>query len=137
MQDPQINTIFEAGFTCDELTVFVDVLQRNGDSWDVVEIKAATQVKDEFIDDVAVQALAFKLLQKQRAGITVKRFFLMHINNAFVSQGQGEYAGLFVREDITDAVRHHVPFIEQQLAPFGSDLPFPTSDDYFTQQLII
>ena len=110
LQDDQVSTIFEAGIQCDELALFVDVLQRNGDGWDVIEIKAATQVKDEFIDDVAVQALALS-----RSGIEVKHYYLMHINNDFVYRGNRDYTDLFVREEITNQVLHHVPFIAQHL----------------------
>jgi hypothetical protein len=110
MTDPSVTTLFEAGILDDNLALFVDVLTRNGNGWVVTEIKASTRIKDAHIDDVTIQALALK-----RAGITINRFELMHVNNGFVYAGAHDYRGLFVREDITERVMNHIPSIERSL----------------------
>ncbi len=110
--DTSVNTIFEAGIQSQELAVFVDVLQRNGQAWDLIEIKATTDVKDKHIEDVSVQAVAVA-----QAGIPIRRFWLMHINNEFVYHGNHDYTGLLIREDISARVLSHMPFIESKLVP--------------------
>ena len=110
LADNKIKTIFEAGIRDNELALFVDVLQRNGSAWELTEIKAGTRVEDRHIDDVAIQALALA-----RSGIPVNRFWLMHINPDFVYHGQHNYRDLFVREDITEQVEHHILFINNQI----------------------
>ncbi len=114
LRDPDCSALFEAAVGDADLAVFVDVLQRTPEGgWELTEIKAATRVEDHHLDDVAVQALAL-----QRAGVAVSRYWLMHINSQFVYRGGGDYAGLFAREDVTERVRAHVPFVEAGLARF-------------------
>jgi hypothetical protein len=124
LKDPSVGAILEAGIRGNGLEVFVDVLERvsrgpgastpgAAAAWELTEIKGATSVKDAHIDDVATQALAL-----ERAGIVVKRFRLMHIDAAFIYRGEHDYHGLFVREDITEQVIAHRPFIAQRLATF-------------------
>jgi hypothetical protein len=110
MQDPAVGTLFEAAFRDDDASVFVDVLQRAEGRWDLVEIKAGTQVKDQHIDDVAIQVRVL-----ERAGIDLNRIYLMHIDSAFDYRGDHDYAGLFVREDITDRVRRHLATIDADI----------------------
>jgi hypothetical protein len=110
LQDPAVSTLFEAAIRDTGLALFVDVLQRRAQGWELTEIKAGTAVKDKHIDDVAIQALALA-----RAGVAVNRFWLMHINNEFVYAGQQDYSGLFVREDITAQVLAHIPYIKHEL----------------------
>jgi len=149
LADPSVPVIFEAGIRGDELSVFVDVLARadrgqqatpvaSGDLpatlpdgvhalspgatpvWELTEIKGAASVKDKHIDDVATQALAL-----ERAGVAVSRFWLMHINADFVYPGNHDYRGLFVRDDITERVVAHRPFIAAQLEAFKTMLAGP------------
>jgi hypothetical protein len=104
LHDPAVKTLFEAAITDDRLTVFIDVLTRAGEAWDLIEIKSSSRVKDEHIDDIAIQLLAI-----DQAGIPINRLYLMHINSDFEYQGDHDYIGLFVGEDVTDQVRRHLP----------------------------
>lgn len=101
--DEAVASLFEAGFHTGDLEVFVDILQRNQDAWDVIEVKASTSVKDHHIDDVTIQALALS-----RAGIRVRGYYLMHVNKGFIYQGGHDYVGLLVEEDITERVLAHM-----------------------------
>jgi hypothetical protein len=48
--------IFEAVFSIDNTLVRPDVIRRSGPStWDLIEVKSTTQVKEEHYPDVAVQ----------------------------------------------------------------------------------
>jgi hypothetical protein len=110
MLDPAVPALFEAAFSDNEVTVFVDVLQRAGTGWDLIEIKAGTRVEDRHIEDVAIQVRVLA-----RAGIDLNRICLMHIDSAFVYRGAHDYAGLFVRGDITDRVRRHLSTIDADI----------------------
>jgi len=113
LTDTRVKSIFQAALKYSDVEVFVDVLQRQVDGWNLVEIKAATGVKDHHIDDVAVQAWV-----ALNAGLKIQSFKLMHINADFVYQGQQDYSGLFQPEDITEKVLAHLPFVERQLEAF-------------------
>jgi hypothetical protein len=92
--------IFEAGFIVGETYSRADILLPVGkDEWDVIEVKSSTSVKDEHIQDVAFQKHCYI-----KAGLKIRRCFLMHLNNEYVRKGKLDLKKLFVREDITDQV---------------------------------
>ncbi|UCE89675.1 MAG: DUF2779 domain-containing protein [Pseudomonadota bacterium] len=111
LDDPGVDAIFEAAFAADGIIVYVDVLRRAARGWELIEVKASTGVKDTHIDDVAIQ-----LSVAGRAGLNVERAYLMHINGGYIHEGDGEYPGLFVLEEITAKARAHVAFIDTQIA---------------------
>ena len=104
--DESVRTIFEAGFCYQDTEVFVDVLERDGSRWNLVEVKSSSSVKDEHIDDVTVQYLVLT-----NAGISINRIELMHLNKDFIHQGDDDYHGLFIREEISDRVIPHTQTI--------------------------
>ncbi|MEJ2181185.1 MAG: DUF2779 domain-containing protein [Gammaproteobacteria bacterium] len=105
--DTSVNAIFQAALRHDGVEVYVDVLQRDGEAWSLIEIKAASGVKDHHIDDVTIQAwVALK------AGLNIKNFKIMHINSGFVYQGHHDYSGLIYVEDVSERVHSHLVFID-------------------------
>ena len=75
--DSGAGVIYEASFLADDTFVAVDVLERVGDSWRLIEVKSTTSVKDEHYPDVAVQIHVLR-----RCGLPVVRAELMHLNPA-------------------------------------------------------
>ena len=47
------DNIAEASFCYESLFCAVDILHRNGDGWDLVEVKSSTEVSDIYLDDAA------------------------------------------------------------------------------------
>ena len=91
--------IFEATFQHDGVLVRVDVLLPDGNGWHAIEVKATTSVKEHHITDCAIQYWVMRNL-----GLNIKSFSLGHIDNQFEYQGDGDYTGLLVAEDISDEV---------------------------------
>jgi len=90
MEDPCINVIFEGTFIIGNYVAKADILIRNGDSWDLVEVKSGVQQKQEHIEDMAYTTMIAKnsgfvpvniylqLLNKEyRLGMPLKQLFLM------------------------------------------------------------
>jgi len=98
--------IFEATFQHDGILVRVDVLIPDGDDWRAIEVKASTSVKDHHVIDCAIQDWVMR-----NAGLSVTSISLAHINNQFVYEGNGDYAGLLVEHDLTDEVRTLEPTV--------------------------
>ena len=98
--------IFEATFRYEGVLIRVDALIPDGDGWRVVEIKASTSVKDYHVLDCAIQDWVLR-----NSGIDVTSISLAHIDNQFVYQGDGQYAGLLVEHDLTDEVRTLEPAV--------------------------
>jgi len=79
----------------------IDILKkvRGEDSWDLIEVKASTRVKDYHIWDMASQRLAF-----EGAGFKVRKSILMHVNNKYVRCGEIDAKAIFTEQDCTEAV---------------------------------
>jgi len=77
--DKSIHRIQEATFSYDNILVRVDLLERTETGWLLTEVKAATSVKDYYLDDAAVQAWVL-----QGCGLKLASVRLMHVNNQFV-----------------------------------------------------
>lgn len=114
--------VFEATLEHGGVLVREDVLLPQQGGWHIVEVKASTRLKDEHVQDCAIQAWVH-----EGAGFSFERFSLAHIDNQFVYPGGGDYAGLLVEEDLTREVRqlqHSVPlWVEAAMA--AADGPEP------------
>lgn len=97
--DSGAEVIYEASFSFSAIFVKVDILVRDGDAWQIHEVKMGTGVKDVNIDDVAVQHYVLN-----GCGLSVSKSFLVHINNQYVRQGDIEVDKLFTGEEITPQV---------------------------------
>ena len=109
MNDEHVSAIFEAGVRHQGTEVFVDILERAGRSWNLIEVKSSSSIKDSYIDDVTVQYLVLS-----SAGISIDRVELMILNKDFVYQTEGDYDGLFIREDISDRVKPHADLVADE-----------------------
>jgi len=110
INDENVPAIFEAGFRHEDTEVFVDILERDGAAWNLIEVKSSSSVKDEYIDDVTVQYMVLN-----RAGIAIKRVELMYLNKDFIYHADKGYDGLFIRENISDRVLPHTRLISDQV----------------------
>ena len=113
--------LFEPAFMVDSLYSRADVLVPVGgstdghdsgepDEWDIVEVKSATRVKDVNLHDVAFQKYVY-----EKAGLKIRKSFLMHINNQYVRDGEIEPSELFVQTEITEKVEEFSEGIELRI----------------------
>lgn len=92
--------IYEAAFLYNNVLVRADILHRTPGGWDVIEVKSATNVKEEYYDDAAIQAYVIK-----GTGLKINKVFLMHINNAYVKETDSiDLDKYFALADITEAL---------------------------------
>jgi hypothetical protein len=109
--------LFQPTAIADGLTARADILIKDKyDAWDIYEVKMATEVKDEYYDDVAFQKLCFT-----KAGIPIGKTYLVHINNTYVRKGQIDVKKLFTTDDITDDVNDQIPEVIK-LIPEAQDV---------------
>ena len=101
LSNPGPVTIFEATFQADGVLIRADILIRNErDEIRLIEVKAATKVKDYYLYDCAIQLWVLEQL-----GFDVQQLELAHINNQFIYPGGGDYQGLFTLADVLDEAR--------------------------------
>jgi len=123
--------IFEAGLTIDNLYSRADILNPVGDSWDIIEVKSATKVKNLNLHDVAFQKYVY-----EKAGLKIGKCYLMHINNEYVRDGEIEPKELFVQTDITEKIEEYSKDLEVNIKKMfeviGGDEPEFSVDDILT-----
>ncbi|MFA6700859.1 MAG: DUF2779 domain-containing protein, partial [Thiomicrospira sp.] len=96
--DAGVEVIYEATFKENGIFAMADILVKNGDGWDVYEVKASTGVKDYHLNDATVQWYALSNL------LNLNRIAIVHINNQYVRQGELDVHQLFHIEDVTETV---------------------------------
>jgi predicted RecB family nuclease len=115
----QAPAIFEAAFFADDIFVAVDVLERTGRGWTIVEVKSSTNVKEQYIPDAAIQRHVLR-----RSGLNVDRVEIMHLNRECRFP---DLENLFVRVDVTDEVEATLPDVlsaaADQLRMLAGPLP--------------
>lgn len=86
-------------------------------TYDIYEVKAATDIKPEYLPDVAFQKITF-----EAAGYKVGKTFLVHVNNEYVRSGEIEPEKFLTVEDITDDVNATVPEVMQLIPEALADI---------------
>lgn len=109
--------ILEAAFSADGVFVAADILERDGDTFRLVEVKSATSKKEEHVTDVAVQVYVAR-----KNGLDVRRAAVMHLNGDFRHPDTGD---LFAATDITGEVNAFLPLVPVILADLRKKLAGP------------
>jgi hypothetical protein len=99
MSKKNVAAIYEAAFTYDNIRIRVDILERHdATSWNLIEVKSSTSVKDVYKPDLGIQYYILKGL-----GIKISRAGILHINNAYVYDGNRlDLNQLFYFSDLTE-----------------------------------
>ena len=78
--------LFEAGFVHKNRRCYAraDILfPVSGNQWDIIEVKSATGVKEEYLHDVSFQKYCY-----ESAGLRIRKCFVLHVNNQYVRNGK-------------------------------------------------
>jgi hypothetical protein len=82
---PLRKPIFEAAARFGHVHARADILEpAKQNSWNLIEVKSSTEVKDVHLEDLAFQAYVF-----QRAGIPINECYIITINNRYERGGTG------------------------------------------------
>lgn len=102
--------IYEAAFLWDRTLAALDILVRRHGETHAIEVKSSTGVKGYHLTDASLQYWVMS-----HAGYAPDRFFLMHLNNKYVRNGELKVEELFTLADITDQVLALQPEVPQYL----------------------
>lgn len=113
MQDSKVKAIYEAAFLYDGVRIRVDILERLQDgSWNLVEVKSSTSVKDVYYPDVAVQYYVL-----EGCGLKISHAGILHINNQYIYDGQNlDLDSVFAFEDLTNDIKSMQPGVPSSLS---------------------
>jgi len=103
--------IFQPTVAGKDLFCRADIIKFNSKNqkWDIYEVKNTTEIKDIHLYDVAFQKMAF-----EKAGYSIDKTHLVHINNKYVRKGELEIKKLFKIENISQDVKELENEIRQQ-----------------------
>ena len=105
----KVETIYEATFSAKNAFCMLDILHRKDEEVWAIEVKNSTSVKDYHLTDASLQYFVMK-----NAGFPPDRFFMMHINNQYVKQGELT-SEIFALEDITEEVIANQDWVAENL----------------------
>ena len=94
--DAGASRLYEAAFIAEGVYVAVDILDRQGDRFVLIEVKAATRPRLHHIQDAAIQTWVLK-----RSGLNVSKVEIMRLDPECVHPRLDR---LFARDDVTEAV---------------------------------
>jgi hypothetical protein len=117
-------TLYEPAFSFNGVFVNVDILQEGEDGWEIYEVKAASEIKRVYLDDVAIQYYVLN-----GAGLSVSRAYLVCINTDYVRKGEIEAEKLFSRSDITELVKEKQSLLEEEIKRLREMLQSGTPPD--------
>jgi hypothetical protein len=92
--------LFEAAFEAEGCFTRTDILVPvDEESWDLFEVKSGTSVEDVYVEDIAFQAHVLAA-----AGVRVRSYSLLLVDNTYVREGEINPNSLFIRRDVTTPV---------------------------------
>lgn len=110
--------IFEAGFVGGGGRAYADVmlpLRRKGQRmWRMVEVKSASSVKDNYRDDVAIQAYIARA-----AGVNLHSVAVAHIDSTWVYPGGDDFQGFLTEVDLTEEAFGREEEVKEWIAQAG------------------
>ena len=105
--DKGVEHIFEAAFNFQNIHVKVDVLRNLGENkFDIIEVKSSTRVKDQHLDDLAIQKYVL-----ENNDLEINSTILMHMNPDY-RHPDGE---LFILSDESEKVEKRMADVPQNL----------------------
>lgn len=126
--DDGASAVYEGSFRADGVFVAVDILERDGRGFRLLEVKSSTSVKEHHVLDVAVQAHVLR-----QSALDLLSTEVMHLNRECTHP---DLSNLFVRSDVTEAVRgvaRSVPgWIAEQTTMLAGPLPLVTTGPHCT-----
>lgn len=72
MNDGRVQTLFEPCFKAGDFIARANILTREDDGWHLIEVKSGTQLKTEYIQDVAYTATVARLTDIRLARVSLK-----------------------------------------------------------------
>lgn len=107
----QRKLLFEAGILVNNIYSKIDILEPvDNNSWDIIDIKNATDIKAEYISEISFQKFCC-----QKAGLNIRKCFIVYINKEYVRQGEIDPQQMFKIEDITGNVNGDLEDIQQEI----------------------
>ncbi len=88
--------ITEASFSYQNHFCSVDILKKNGNSYEIYEVKSSTKVEDIYLEDISYQVYVLR-----KCGYSITKASIVYLNSDYERVGDLELDKLFKIEDVT------------------------------------
>lgn len=110
------DVICEAAFSYEGNYCAVDILKRNGDGWDIYEVKSSTATREnEIIEPVYAADIAYQKYVLEHSNIPVIGTYLVNINSNYIFDGKLNIQELFCIRDVASQVDEELKNVENNL----------------------
>ncbi len=92
------SVICEAAFSDEDLYCAVDILYKDNTDWNIIEVKSGTEVKSDYLTDVALQRYVL-----EKSGVRVKDVYILHPDRNYVRGNDLDIHNFLVAENVTQA----------------------------------
>ncbi|MXW54943.1 MAG: DUF2779 domain-containing protein [Gammaproteobacteria bacterium] len=112
VNDPNLPALFEPAFQHKRVRCRIDILQRLPEGgWRVIEVKSATKLKDEYINDIALQCWVLK-----GANIDVRDACVLTLNPDYIRGKRLNVQKLFQEHPALEQVGRSAQYINEEVA---------------------
>ena len=105
-----VKVIYEAAFQFDGVLAAMDILVKRNNKWYAYEVKGSTKVKDQFVQDAALQYYVIT-----KSGLPLEDIFIMHLNNEYVRYGELDLQQLFTPASVLETVKNKQAEIAEKI----------------------
>ncbi len=108
--DRGVDVIYEAAFQYEGVLCALDILVKNGNAWYAFEVKSKTSVKEQHVQDAALQYYVVK-----HCGLPIEDISIIYLNNQYVRHGELDVKKLFATESVLENVLTLQDYIENKV----------------------
>ena len=122
LNNPAVNVMYEAVFQHNDTLIMLDMLVRDGDRWQAIEVKSSLRLSDTYYNDAALQYYVLK-----GCGVPLSDFKLMYLNADYVKDGPIDVKQLFKLESVLDYVIEREEFVSKNVERLKAVVGLPHS----------
>ena len=107
------SVIYEAAFEFNGILVISDIIVRDGNRWNIYEVKSSTSISETYLLDASIQY--YVLIN---SGLSIDDISIIYINNQYIRQGELDISSLFKIESVKELVLEQQSLIESEAKRF-------------------
>jgi len=110
LSNPEVNVMYEAIFQYNDTLIMLDILVRDGDRWQAVEVKSSLRLSETYYNDAALQYYVL-----HGCGVPLSDFKLMYLNGDYERKGPIDVKQLFKLESVMQYAVEREEFVSKNV----------------------